>query len=100
VPVSWTVRDLQQDGYWDGWEGGQTIDGPDAVIEFWTTGGVLKKSVEVLFDNVVAAASSYTLTNANLVAAFGSEVTFDVRAYHRRNGFRSTRYVSLRVTKI
>lgn len=100
VPLSWTVRDLQQDGYWDGWEGGQTIDGPDAVLEFWTTGGVLKQTVEVVFDNSVAAASAYTLTNANLVSWIGSETSFDVRAYHRRNGFRSTRYASLRVTKI
>jgi hypothetical protein len=100
VPLSWTVRDLQQDGYWEGWEGGQTIDGPDTALEFYTTGGVLKQTVEVLFDNAVSPASAYTLTNANLVSWFGSEVSFDVRAYHRRNGFRSTRYASLRVSKI
>jgi hypothetical protein len=105
VPLTWSILSERVGPYWDLAEPSWTDDLPDTVLEFWTTGGVLKETVEIALAPAGTAAGegvidAYTLGNADLVSWFGAEVSFDVRAYHRRNGFRSARYVSLRVTKI
>lgn len=100
VPIAWTITSERMEGFWEVWEKGWKEELPDTVLEIWTVGGVKVGEVEILFDNEIAPASEYLLDNADLAAWLGGEVSFDVRAYARRNGYRSTRYASLRVTKI
>jgi hypothetical protein len=64
-----------------------------AVLELWA-GGVLKGTL------YVNRAGPYTLTNAALVAAFGSETDFTVRAYLALGGHRSLDYDSRTVSKV
>lgn len=102
VALTWAIRSERMAGFWEVWEGGWTEDLADTVLEFWTIGGVEPAgSVYITPDRDSAAPmNSYVLTNANLAAWLGAEVTFEVRAYARRDGYRSTRYSSLVVTKI
>jgi hypothetical protein len=106
IPLTWAVRNERKARYWDeaSLDGGAewTEDVPDTVLEVWQ-GGVLKHTVEIALapaGSFIDAIDSYLILNANLVAWLGAELTFDVRAYGRRDGYRSTRYVALTVTKV
>lgn len=99
VGLAWTQTHEARERFWfnatsgSGW-GNFGATPPATVIEFRTTGGVLKQTIEV-----AAGTSSYTLTNANLVSWYGSEQDLVVRAWHFRGGFRSTDYTELTILK-
>jgi hypothetical protein len=68
---------------------------PTTILEFRTTGDLLKLAVEV-----GEGVDNYTLTNAVLAAAFLGEPTIKIYAYHRRAGLTSASWVQLTVTKV
>jgi hypothetical protein len=105
VLIEWDVRCERMAGYWEMLTPGWSEDLPDTVLEFWTVGG--GAALMHTLDMAVAPAGSFIgplgvieVLNANLVAWLGAEVSFEVRAYHRRDGFRSTRYSRVVVTKV
>lgn len=105
VPLTWSVANKKRVGFWEIWQDGWTEDQPETILEFRTTGGILKQTVEIAANfgdesDDSPAGNSYTVLNTDLAAWFAGEVTFDIRAYHRMNGYRSIRFDSLRVTKI
>jgi hypothetical protein len=65
------------------------------VLEILTTGGVLKGTFEFSGGN-----GPQTITNAQLVAALGSETDFKLRAWFVRSGYRSLKYDEVTVRKI
>jgi hypothetical protein len=65
------------------------------VLEVWTLGGVLKGTFEFS-----GSTSPQTITNAQLIAALGSETSFELLAYFQRGGHRSLDYDSITVTKV
>jgi hypothetical protein len=62
-----------------------------AVLEVWD-GATLKATI------TMSAAGPYTLTNAALIPALGSEKSFTVRAYLALGGYRSLAFDSITVT--
>lgn len=105
VPLTWALRNERAGQHWDALETGWTEDLPDTALEFWTVGGgaALAHTLEIAlapFGSFIEAIDNYVVANADLVGWLGGEVTFEVRAYGRRDGFRSTRYASLTVTKV
>lgn len=105
IPLTWSVTNKKRVGFWEVWDDGWLEDSPETVLEFWTTAGTMVATIEIAPNfgdesDSSPAGNSYTVANASLVSWFGSQVTFDVRAYHRLNGYRSARYDLLRVTKI
>lgn len=99
VALEWTQTHEARAQFWfsaaagSGW-GDYDTDMPATVLEFRTTGGVLKQTVEV-----AAGTDGYTLTNANLVSWYGGEVDLVVRAWHLRGGFRSADHTELKIIK-
>jgi hypothetical protein len=69
------------------------IDG--TTLEVLTTGDVLKGTFEFS-----GGTGPKTITNAQLVAALGSESDFKLRAYFVRSGYRSLTYDEVTVRKI
>lgn len=105
VPLTWDLRVERAGKHWTALETGWTEALPDTILEFWTVGGgaALMHTVEIAvapFGSFIEAIDNYGVANADLVAWLGGEVTFQVRAYARRDGYRSTRYASLTVTKV
>jgi hypothetical protein len=66
----------------------------DACVLELRAGGILKATL------TVAREGPYTLTNAALIAALGSESDFTVRTYLALCGYRSLDFDSLTVTKV
>ena len=64
------------------------------VLVITTTGGVELAEVEVN-----GATGPATISNATLIAALGAEVTFKLRAYAERGGFRSLDFDEVTVFK-
>jgi hypothetical protein len=65
------------------------------VLEVWTMGGVLAGTFEF-----AGGAGPRTITNAQLLAALGSETDFRLRAYFVRSGYRSLNYDEVIMRKI
>ena len=65
------------------------------VLEVWTMGEVLAATFEFNGDN-----DPRTITNAQLVAALGSETDFKLRGYFVRSGHRSLQYDEVTVRKV
>jgi len=72
-----------------------TPDIDQTVLEVLTTGGVLKGTFEFS-----GGTGPKTITNAQLVAALGSETDFKLRAYFVRSGYRSLNHDEVTVRKI
>lgn len=92
VIISWTLTSEERDG------SDPTVDltsrADQCVLELWV-GAVLKKTLYLS-----KTVSPYTITSANLVAYLGSQVTFTVRSYLARGGYRSLDYDTITVTRI
>lgn len=65
------------------------------ALEVLTTGDVLKGTFEFS-----GGLGPKTITNAQLVAALGSETDFNLRAYFIRSGYRSLNYDEVTVRKV
>jgi hypothetical protein len=68
---------------------------PKTVLEVLDLAGTLKGTFVF-----AGATSPRTITNAQLVAALGSETSFELRAWFQRNGYRSLEFDTVKVTKI
>ena len=68
---------------------------PKTVLEVLDLAGTLKGTFVF-----AGATSPRTITNAQLVAALGSETSFELRARLQRNGYRSLEFDTVKVTKI
>ena len=66
-----------------------------SVLEVLTTNNVLKETFEFSGGN-----GPRTITNAQLVAALGSETDFKLRAWFVRSGLRSLNYDEVTVRKV
>ena len=64
------------------------------ILVTTTTGGVELAQVEI--DGATGPA---TITNATLIAALGAEITFKLRAYAERDGYRSLDFDTIAVCK-
>jgi hypothetical protein len=65
------------------------------VLDVWTMGGVLAGTFEFS-----GGTGPKTITNAQLVAALGSETDFKLRAYFVCSGYRSLNYDEVTVRKV
>ncbi|NLH72894.1 MAG: hypothetical protein GX456_07555 [Verrucomicrobia bacterium] len=99
-PVYWSGQDIELD--WDLTSESRVGSDPEVdlecradacVLELWA-GGVLKVTLTVGRDG------PFTLANAELVAALGSETDFTVRAYLALGGYRSLDFDSTILTKV
>lgn len=77
LELAWDVASEKRGGFWSLWDNPVATGLPYTILEFYTTGGVLKRTV-----STSAGASSYTYDNTTLQADFGGEPDILVRATH------------------
>lgn len=94
IEIEWSLREIYSQTIWAIWSGGiASTSSSDLLI--YNSSGTLVQTVAIGID-----VTSYTLTNANLVAWLGSETTFSISLYQRKNGLRSMSAETLNIYKI
>ncbi len=76
LPITWSLCSEKRGSFWGLWGHPVATNLPYVILEFRTLAGDLKTTV-----TTAAGATSITFTNAQLIAAFGSETDVLVRAY-------------------
>lgn len=84
IPISWSNTVLDPAG----------LDLPETILEFWSGGGL---RTTMTFEPGV---SEFIWLNDDLQSALGGQVTFTIRAFHRRGEWRSTYYQELTVQRV
>lgn len=102
IILAWSPGQIvNPSGYFESIENGGVEATAETCLEFWDVALGLRDTVTVAAGSATTTISNAAFQNIFLVGGAGSEpASCTIRAYHRKNGFKSQYYASATLTKV